>query len=58
MRTARLLPVSPRMHFSQGVPAQGVYLPMAVYLPGGLYLPRGATCPGTPPCGQQTHVKK
>ena len=42
MRTARLLPVSPSMHCSQGVPARGVYLPGSV--PAG-----GCTCPGTPP---------
>ena len=43
MCTARLLPVSPSMHCSQGgvpaqrggVPAQGVYLPRGVYQPGG-----------------------
>ena len=54
MRTARLLPVSPSMHCSQGrwggVPTWGCTCPggctcpWGVYLPGGVYLPRGCTC--------------
>ena len=32
MRTARLLPVSPSMHYSRG----GRYLPRGLYLPGGV----------------------
>ena len=41
MRTARLLPVSPSMHCSQGL-----YLPSGVYLPGGVPARRGCTCQG------------
>ena len=65
MRTARLLPVSPRCTV-----LEGVYLPRGVYLPWGVYLlkgdvpagvggtcPRGGTCPGTPPVDRQTSVK-
>ena len=55
MRTTHLLPVSPSMHCSLGVPAQGVYLSKEVYLlrrgvpAQGEYLPSGSTCPGGVP---------
>ena len=52
MRNARMLPVSPSMHWSRGVylpggctcpgvPAQGKCTCPGGYLPGGVYLPRG-----------------
>ena len=44
MRTTRLLPVSPSMHCSGGVPARGVCTCL-----GGCTYPGGCTCPGTPP---------
>ena len=53
MRTARLLPVSPRMHCSGGVPGPGVYLVLGgggVPGPGG-----GGTCPGTPLMNRMTN---
>ena len=45
MLTAHLLPVSPSMHGSGGVPAWGVYLFGEVYLPRGVPA-RGCTCQG------------
>ena len=43
MRTARLLPVSPNMHCSGCVPAQGgVPIRQGCTYPGGMYLPRGS----------------
>ena len=57
MRTARLLPVSPSIHCSQGgIPALGVYLPGGVTAQGvgvyllGVYLPgRGVPAQGGVP---------
>ena len=50
MRTAHLLPVSPSMHCSGGVPAQGVYLRRRCTCPGGCTCPGVCTCPGGCTC--------
>ena len=56
MRTTHLLPVSPSMHCSWGVPAQGLCLSREVYLlrrgvlaQGGVPGQEGCTCPGGVP---------
>ena len=53
MRTARLLPVSPSMHFllvggQVGVPTRGVYLPGGSTCPGGVTALGGVPARGVP----------